>query len=62
MKDELEQQKEFIFRKLEAEEMARRREKEWQENLRNELEFEEREVQAQERVRAEKKRKQQMRE
>lgn len=42
--------------------MERRREKEWQENLRNELEFEEREVQATERIKNEKKQKQLMRE
>lgn len=46
MKSDLEYQKQLIFNKLEAEEMERRRVQEWQENLRNELEFEESEVQA----------------
>lgn len=52
-KDEVEAAKDKIFKKLEQEELERKAEKEFQENLRNELYFEEGEQQAQERVRQE---------
>lgn len=42
-----------IFQRLEQEELERRAEKEFQENLRNDLYFEEGEQQAQERLRQE---------
>lgn len=45
-KDALEADKEKIFRRLEAEEMERRRRQEFQENLRNELNYEEQELAA----------------
>ena len=45
-KDAAEEARDAIFRKLEAEEMQRRAEKEFQENLRNELYFEEGELAA----------------
>lgn len=48
-KDAVEAEKDGIFKKLEVEENQRRAEKEFQENLRNELNYEEQELAAQQR-------------
>jgi hypothetical protein len=48
-KEAVEAEKDGIFRRLEAEENRRRAEKEFQENLRNELNYEEQELAAQQR-------------
>lgn len=50
-KDEAEAMRDSIFQKLEAEEMARKAEQEFRENLRNELNLQENEVAARERER-----------